>query len=301
MSRIYDALKKADAERSAGNSGEPGNKASEDGRLELPFGPLNLPDPGAAEPPSIDERAAKPSKLLKTFAEQCSRTEWAPDPASVLFYGEGFHTVGCEEFRTLRSRLNAVRERQQLQKLLITSPMPGEGKTFVAANLAQVIVWQPEQQVLLIDADLRTPRLHQSLGVPQAPGLSDYLSGEADEFEVIRRGTPANFFFIPSGKTAANSTELVANGRLRAMLARLAIAFDWIIIDSPPLIPVADARLLGEACDGILMVVRAGLTAPDLAQRAYRELQGKPFLGIVLNQVEARQSYGYNYHYQPKS
>ncbi len=298
MSRIHDALTKGDKEW--GNPGEAGSKAGAEGTPEFPFGPPNLRDPGAAGLPSLDESPTKPSKLLKNFTEKCPRTEWAPDPAAVLFYGEGFHTQGCEEFRTLRSRLNAVRERQQLQKVLITSPMPGEGKTFVAANLAQVIVWQPEQHVLLIDADLRAPRLHEALGVPSTPGLSDYLSGEVDEFAVIRRGAPANFFFIPSGKKVSNSTELVANGRLRALLARLAIAFDWIIIDSPPVIPVADARLLSEPCDGVLMVVQAGVTPPDLAQRAYRELQGKPFLGIVLNRIEARLSYGYKYSYPPQ-
>jgi protein-tyrosine kinase len=296
MSRLSDALRRADEES---KPVEARSKPGEPGTGDGPFRSLSSPDQGSAAPPP-DEKPAKPSKLLKTFVDQCSRTEWAPDPEAILFYGKGFHTLGCEEFRTLRSRLNAVRERTQLKKLLITSPMPGEGKTFVAANLAQVIVWQPEQQVLLIDADLRAPRLHQALGVPSTPGLSDYLSGDANEFDVIRRGTPENFFFIPSGKTVSNSSELVANSRLRALLARLAIAFDWIIVDSPPVIPVADAKLISEPCDGVLMVVQAGVTPADLAQRAYRELQGKPFLGVVLNRIEARLSYGYNYYPRPQ-
>jgi capsular exopolysaccharide synthesis family protein len=208
---------------------------------------------------------------------------------------------GKEEFRSLRSSLSLVRERQTLQRLLVTSPLPGEGKTLVSAFLAGAILWQHERRVLLIDADLRSSRLHRALGAPAAPGLSDYLSGAADESSIIWRGPVDNLSFIPGGKPAENASELLANGRLKVLLERMASAFDWIIIDSPPVIPISDAKLIAELCDGVLVVVRAGSTPFDLAQRAYGQFRDKRFLGVVLNQVDPTSTYGYNrYRYYGK-
>jgi protein-tyrosine kinase len=298
MSRLHDALKKAEQERvpidALGISDVPLEPRAPGGSSSTQ---TEAPDPSRllGEAPEPDPKGAGFAGPLKAFAEQCPQTEWAPDPGTVLFYGDGFRTPGSEEFRTLRSRLDLIRDRQPLQTLLITSAMPGEGKTFVAANLAQVIVWQRERHVLLIDGDLRSSKLHQALGVSSVPGLSDYLSGKVNEFAIVRRGPLENFFFIPSGTPAPNATELLGNGRLRNLLKRLSVAFDWILIDSPPVIPVADARLIAESSDGVLLVVRSGGTPSDLAQLAYREFRGKPFVGVVLNKAQRHSRYGYDY------
>lgn len=292
MSRIHDALRRLE-EGNPGRSFESGIAPPES----------TAPDRSAApdsETPlsqSRGEGSIRRGGLLTAFAEQCPQTEWAPDPSAILFYAEEFRTPGSEEFRTLRSHLELVRETQPLQTLLITSPMPGEGKTFVAANLAQVIVWQRERHVLLIDGDLRSSKLHKSLGVPAVPGLSDYLRGDVDDFAVVRRGPLENFFFIPAGTSVPNASELIANGRFRMLLKRLAAAFDWIIIDSPPAIPVADARIIAEFCDGVLLVLQTGETPGDLAQLAYGGFRAKRFVGVVLNHVDPRSAYGYDYHY----
>lgn len=287
MSRIHDAMRKAEAEALAGGQASPA--------VERPVGEhANEPDESRLQESSPADRAfRRTSRLSQDLADRCQRCEWAPDPGTILFYGEEFRTPGSENFRTLRSRLDLVRERQPLQTLLVTSPMPREGKTFVSANLAQVIVWQRERYVLLIDGDLRSPRLHHALGVTPSPGLSDYLSGNCDEFAVVRTGPLENFFFIPSGTPVSNASELIANGRLRTLLKRLSAAFDWIIIDSPPVLPVADARLTAEYCDGVLLVLRADETPVESAQVAYREFRGKPFVGVVLNQVNSEEPYGY--------
>jgi receptor protein-tyrosine kinase len=184
---------------------------------------------------------------------------------------------------------------------LITSALPEEGKTFTAANLAQAVSWQPERHILLVDADLRSSRLHLALGAPSAPGLSDYLSGKADELSIVKRGSQPNFFFIPGGTQVSNPTELLENGRLKVLLQRMASAFDWIILDAPPVIPIPDAKVIGEYCDGVLVIVRADHTPFDLAQRAYSEFRGKSFLGVVLNRVDVRLTYGYHYYYSRKA
>ena len=300
MSRIHDALKKL-GKATPGGMPESGMTSPEGTTPDFSIADDSGVEGSLTEfSQSEPEGATKPARLLSAFEKQCPQAEWAPDPRTILFYGEEFRTPGSEEFRTLRSRLDLVRETQPLQTLLITSAMPGEGKTFVAANLAQVIVWQRERHVLLIDADLRASKLHQSLGVAAAPGLSDYLKGGVSEFAVVRRGPLENFFFIPAGTAVPNASELIANGRLRMLLKRLAAAFDWILIDSPPAVPVADARLIAECCDGVLLVVETNQTPGDLAQLAYGEFRTKRFLGVVLNRVEPRSSYGYDYYY-PKA
>jgi tyrosine-protein kinase Etk/Wzc len=158
---------------------------------------------------------------------------------------------------------------------------------------------------LIIDADLRRPRLHLPLGAPLAPGLTEYLRGEADEFAVIQNGLDGNLCFIPGGNEATNPSELLSNGRLKLLLDRMAPVFDWVILDSPPCLPVADASVLGDMCDGVLLIVRSGSTPSEVAQKACQELQGKNILGVVLNAVEKGHLYesyyyeGYGYGYGP--
>jgi len=300
MSRVEDLLKKAEQESASGKVSEAAQAATENNAPAV--APPDDPSPASAKETPVQRNAkdvAGPSQVRDAIAKSCAQTSWSPDPATILLSHNGSRFApGREEFRTLRSRLKLVRERQGIQKLLITSALPEEGKTFVAANLAQVMLWQREHQVLLIDGDLRAPHLHLFLGAPAAPGLSDYLSNDADEFSIIKQREPvSNFFFIPAGKPAPNASELLGNGRLKLLLQRLAPAFDWIIIDSPPVIPVSDARLVAELCDGVLMVVRAGTTPFDLAQIAYKDFRDKRFLGVVLNHVERRLTYGYDYYY----
>jgi len=148
----------------------------------------------------------------------------------------------------------------------------------------------------LIDADLRLSKLHRVLNAPQAPGLSEYLSGTADLEAALQRGSPDNFFFITGGERTANPTELLGNGRFELLLKRLTPAFDWIILDSPPAVPVSDARLLAQFCDGVIMLVHAGVTPVDMAQRACQEFTKGQLLGVVLNHAETHPVYGY-YHY----
>jgi len=220
---------------------------------------------------------------IDTLLARCPQTEWAPDMATMLFMNGDDSVRGTEEFRTLRSRLYHLREKMTLKTLLVTSALPKEGKSFTSANLAQVIVRQHGRRVLLIDADLRGPRLHTMLGTAPGPGLSDYLQGRNDEFSIIQRGPMENFFFMPSGTGIADPAELVGNGRLKILLQRLEPLFDWIIMDSPPAIPVSDASVLAKACDGVLMVVRSNATPSDVARRARQEFPDQALVGVVLN------------------
>lgn len=214
---------------------------------------------------------------------RCQQLEWKPDLRTMLFMNGDDGARGTEEFRTLRSRLYHIREKMTLKTLLVTSALPKEGKSFTASNLAQVMVRQHGRRVLLIDADLRGPRLHLMLGTIPGPGLSDYLQGKNDEFSIMQRGPMENLFFIPSGTGIEDPSELLGNGRLKMLLQRVEPLFDWIIIDSSPAILVSDASVLAKACDGVLMVVRSNSTPSDVARKAREQFPERSLIGVLLN------------------
>jgi len=289
MSRIHDALKRAEQERAAlmGTHGEPSLEPLEPSPVDMP----NLQGPGAPAMP------AAAGFTYEALLARCPQTEWKPDAGHMLFFQDDESRLGTEEFRTLRSRLYQIREKMPLKRLLVTSAMPGEGKSFVASNLSQVMVRQHGRRTLLIDADLRNPGLHSNFGVQLTPGLSDYLSGECDEFAIMQRGPMENLFFVAAGRVVASAPELLANGRLKLFLQRVEPLFDWIIIDSSPVIPVSDPTVVAGSCDGVLMVVRSELTSSELAKRAREEFPDKLLLGVILNGTsekhkQARYYYG---------
>ena len=227
---------------------------------------------------------------------RCAHPHWNPDPNLNVFLNPALSPHGAEQFRTLRSRLYQLRSNQPLRTVLITSSVPAEGKTFVTNNLAQAIVRQPDRRALIIDADLRCARLHIPLGAPAAPGLTDYLRGEVDEVSIIQHGMEGNLCFIPGGNEVTNPSELLSNGQLKKLLDRLAPVFDWVLLDSPPCVPVADASILADICDGVLLVVKAGSTPSEVAQRACQELSGRNVVGVVLNAADESELYGSAYY-----
>jgi protein-tyrosine kinase len=228
---------------------------------------------------------------------RCARPIWHLDPNVNVFLNADSSARGSEQFRTLRSRLYQMRSNQPLRTLLVTSAIPTEGKTFVANNLAQAVIRQPDRRALLIDADLRRSRLHVPLGAPSSPGLTDYLRGTADLISIIQQGQEGNLCFIPGGNEATNPSELIANGRMKVLLDRLAPIFDWIILDSPPCLLVADASVLADYCDGVLLVARAGVTPATIGQRACQELRGRNLVGVVLNAMQDAHTYHSDYYY----
>jgi protein-tyrosine kinase len=296
MSRIHEALKKAEQERAAAQPVDNPTSLPGTATEVIPRAPEG------SDAPSIFKHSttvvAQPGNLrrFEDFCQQCAHPHWHPDPNVSIFSNPALSASAAEQFRTLRSRLYQLRGSQQLRTLLIASSIPAEGKTFVTNNLAQAIVRQPDRRCLIIDADLRCSRLHVPLGAPPSPGLTDYLLGEADEVSVIQHGQEGNLCFIPGGKEVANPSELLLNGRLKTLLDRVAPIFDWVILDSPPLLPVADASLLADHVDGVILVVRAASTPTVTAERACQELQGRNVVGVVLNAVEQSQGYGSYYH-----
>lgn len=298
MSRIHDALKKAEEERASRpaepQSAAPAGLAANDAPAQEDF---LLPVTEDADPLTTFEAAKGGEPLtVDILKSKVRQVKWNPNLKTMLFFGAESYALGTEEFRTLRSRLYGLRDMQPLRTVLITSASPGDGKSFIAANLAQILVQQPGRRVLLIDADMRWSRLHLSLGAPVTPGLTEYLEGEADELTVMQRGQMENLYFIAGGRHATNPSELVANGRLNNLLQLASPLFDWIIVDSPPAMAVSDPRVMSDLCDGVLLVVAADKGSYEIVQKTTQQFKGKRLLGVVLNRAEPRNSYSYKYY-----
>src|SRR5260370_4556171 len=254
MSRIHEALKKAEEERAASQGGpaQPSYatqtaappSAMEERQAAVATG---MPAGGGVPHTSAMPSFASPYSLDALLA-RCPQLQWKPEEKTMLFFNGDDNARGTEEFRTLRSRLYHTREKMPLKKILVTSALPKEGKSFTSANLAQVLVKQHGRRILLIDADLRGPRLHTMLGTTASPGLSDYLQAANDEFSIMQHGPMENLFFIPSGQQISDPSDLVANGRLNFLLLRVEALFDWIIINSPPPVPASNATALPNPC-----------------------------------------------------
>ena len=298
MSRIHEALLKAKQERNGGQVANamtlsadvvPGrlvaeNKAPASSAEAFTRTGLVIPPPSTAY------------LRFDSVVAHCAHPEWHPEPDGNIFLNSAVGAHGAEQFRTLRSRLYQIRGNQPTYSLLVTSSLPDEGKTFVTNNLAQAILRQPRHRTLLIDADLRYPQLHLALGAPATPGLTDYLRGEVDEVSALQHGKEKNLCFMPGGSQVPNPSELLCNGRLKVLLERLTPIFDWVIFDSPPCLPVADATLLAGLCDGVLLVVRAGSTLVEVAQKVCQQLRGKNIVGVVLNRADQNELYGSHYY-----
>jgi capsular exopolysaccharide synthesis family protein len=296
MSRIHEALKKAAEERAAQlAAGSEGNLADVPSELELLMRGPEFTRPAVS---TQDTARGNGNTVLcfEELAKRCAKLEWQLDPHHSVFINSRPGQEGPEWFRTLRSRLYRIAATRQLKRVLLTSGVAGEGKTFVAFNLAQSIAQQPELRVLLVDTDLRSPRFHHWFGAPICPGLSDYLRGDVDEYAIVQKGMNESLFLIPGGSLVSNPSELLLTERMKQLLDRLTPLFDWIILDSPPSLSVHDAGILADLADGVLLVMRAGFTDARIAERAAAEFRGKNLLGVVLNQVEKSDSHGAEDH-----
>ncbi len=299
MSRIHEALKKAEEERAAIQATDASVlMADPTASAVAQVAPVADIEGGRFLAPEAAPTHSAGYLRFDEMRKHFTHPHWDLEPNVNVFINSALKAShGSEQFRTLRSRLYQMRASQSLRTLLVTSSVPTEGKTFVTNNLAQAIVRQPDRRVLIIDADLRCSRLHVPLGAPPSPGLTDYLRGEVDEKAIIQQGLEGNLCFIPGGNEVVNPSELLSNGRLRTLLDRVTPVFDWVILDSPPCLLVADASVLADLCDGVLLVVRAGLTPAATAQRATQELRGRNVVGVVLNAVNESHAYNLQDYY----
>lgn len=206
----------------------------------------------------------------------------------------------AESCRSIRTNLIFMGSEQPLRSLLVTSAGPREGKTTASVSLAAVMA-QSGSTVVIVDGDMRKPRLHKVFGVDGTLGLSSVLMGTASLDEVIQATRVPGLSVIPCGKVPENPAELLQSDRFRELVAELAERFGMVVFDSPPVVPVTDAAIIGAAVDGVVLVARSGATRREMIARAVDLLRGvnANLLGVVLNaiDVQGRRRGGYYYYY----
>jgi len=264
-----------------------------------------------AAPEPVAPYVAPPEPIAPYVAAPVPVAQYAWKPFVPSFPTMAKKGQALEQFRSLRSHIYQARNDNPLKTLLISSGMPSEGKSFVVANLAVSLARNSPDKILLIDGDLRHPSLHLLFGAPNEHGLSDYLAGNCEWQAVMQRcsasksngsnGAPdlSNLTFIPTGTLHENASELIANPRINDLLAEAAASFDWILIDSPPVLVFSDAVDLSRAVDAVLLVARGAVTTYQVAQRAQTMFANSRILGVVLNDIKnpPRQDSYYYYYY----
>ncbi|MGA1981196.1 MAG: CpsD/CapB family tyrosine-protein kinase [Acidobacteriaceae bacterium] len=334
MSRIYEALRQAELDRSKTDPAESDSESSRPSTsqavLEDALGPTHIPafsNTGralAAVTPIPKANGGKTSvtpagdsgialagadenlELLDTDLARITQGTWSPSLGQLPALEDRGSAV--EQFRSLRSRMQEFRDLNALKSILVSSGLPQEGKSFIAANLAISFARHKAGRVLLIDGDMRRATLHKLLGCPQGPGLTEYLSGTASLIEVMQRPSPdepghplphglASLTFIAAGTQHDKAADLSGNLRFARLIAAASPHFDWIVVDSSPVNLVSDGVNLARACDAVLLVARGGVTKYEIAQRALSELKASKVLGFVLNAVKTPPVAGGYYGY----
>jgi polysaccharide biosynthesis transport protein len=205
-----------------------------------------------------------------------------------------------EAYRALRTNIAFLSPDRAIKKLLVTSTVPGEGKTLTSANLA-ISFAEIGKQVVLVDTDLRRPRQHNYFNINKAPGLTNYLYDGMPLHEAMHEFKTPNFTLrvLPSGKLPPNPVQTLTSARMRELIELLSEEYDMVIFDTPPLISVTDPLLLSVQMDGVLMIVKANATPREAAVQAHGKLKTAHahILGAVLNNVEVAKGYGYYRYY----
>ncbi len=286
MSRIFDALQRSGAEQSGVEYPDMVSVAME---------VFEAPPQGASVGESVADSAPPfpasevAASLSGVQVEDQPRPqlefpslEICAAPANRLVFLTEPDSLAVEKFRFLGVRLRQFRHTRKLQKVLITSTIPGEGKSLVAANLSGVLARRKER-ILLIEGDLRRPTLAQQFGLGGLAGLAEWLQNGAQTASNIYHLAGPDFWFMPAGTPPVNPLELMQSGRLSALMAEVSAHFDWIIVDSPPLLPLADTTVWARLTDGALLVAREGTTQKAALQRGLEILKKSEMLGVVLN------------------
>jgi exopolysaccharide/PEP-CTERM locus tyrosine autokinase len=269
MSKIHEALEKAERERKKGLKEEPSSNL--------------LVEKETAEKSEIGFEPAGGERNLM-------------DPKLISLFQLG--SRGAEQFRKLRTHLLRFKLHEAPRTILITSATSGEGKSFVAANLAISFSHEIHTHALLVDCDLRNPTLSQWFGMKSGKGLSNYLAGEGDSSELFAKTPVEKLSLLCSGSIQDNPTELIGSRKMEGLIRELKSRYhdQYVIIDTTPLLATSEPEVLAKLVDGIIIVVRAGLTSRETVKQAIANLDKGKIIGFVLNDIEFR-SHGQSLRY----
>ena len=266
MSRIYDALRKRDEQGSE-------------------IDPASVAKPVQASAQEIHQLLVVPS------------IEARLKPEDRIVVHSDRRGAGAERFRLICMSLRNSRAGKAPKILLITSPLPQDGKSTIALNLATSLSEGGKVKVLLLEADLHRPSLQSHLGLERMRGLTDVVEDLLEPAAALRRIDPLGFYLLPSGHPSENPTALLQSGGFHGLLRDFRACFEWILIDCPPALPLADVTALRSQADGVLLVARSGSTPREAIEEAVQLFKPGQVLGLILNAAEGvNRLYSSYYH-----
>jgi capsular exopolysaccharide synthesis family protein len=252
----------------------------------------NLRAASAVDAPPKDEIAANSDRdVFSSF--QSVDVSLSPQNRVVCITNP--ESAASEAFRLLAVRLRNLRRDRPLKRLLITSSMPQEGKSMVAANLACALAIASKERILVVDGDVRRPSLSKTFSMPEGSGLCQCLRDGATPESCIFRLDGAGIWLLPAGSSLSNPITLLQSKKLTAIMEKLVAWFDWIVIDSPPVLPLADTSIWARLADGVLLVTRRGTTAKSQLKRGLEALEPQKLIGVLVNSSNALTGSDYYY------
>ena len=305
MSRIHDALKKAGQDNPAPRGAVVRKAAIIPAEAATPDAVAT--DFLAGEPAPVSAGTAVlvedlDLENLEEIIRNAKTVPFRPLPDALLVDPVKPREAPAEEFRSLRTRLNHIQTLQPLHTLVVTSASPAEGKSFTATNLAITQAQLADKRILLADFDFRRPSIDKTFQIDCAPGITDYLLGKATLPDILRRIEGTGLYILTAGDAVPNPLELLNLKECKSLIDALRNSFDWMVLDSPPLLFAADANLLATMCDSTILVVRIGSTTFDSVTRALQSLCENNVLGIVVNgarrgELYSKYTYYHDYYY----
>jgi capsular exopolysaccharide synthesis family protein len=308
MSQIFDALRKSENERNGSDRSSPSeatellraaerkaaskwgvansanSRAVEENRREGEIPQLEAASITArVDESSIDDNPTILEEWL-SIVGQFQTLKASPEPESRLVCLTEPESPAAEAFRLLGVRMREIRRERLLKTLLITSTIPQEGKSMVSANLACALAKTTKQRVLLLEGDLRRPSLSAKLGIGSNPGICEWFQEKYSLMTVIYHLENAGIWIMPGGSLPESLPDVIQSGRLVALMEQLSAWFDWIIVDSPPVLPLADTSVWTNFADGILLVTRQGTTEKRQLKRGLEAIDAGKIIGAILNE-----------------
>jgi capsular exopolysaccharide synthesis family protein len=280
MAKVYEALRRAEEERKR----RAGDQAS-------PVAPLDVP-PELERPKARTRREPLLRRLGGALRRRPRDTAAEVNKRRITMLQPDSYVA--EQFRALRGRIDALAAQQPIRTLVVSSPLASEGKTTAAINLATVTALSVGRRVLLVDCDMRKPKIHQVLGLRPQAGLAEVLTEQVSLDQAIVKVDGMNLEVLSVRGKPSNPSELLGSPRMRELVEEVAARYDRAIFDTPAALGVPDAKAVAELCDGLVMVVRADVTARQDVEAALELLDRRRLLGLVLNGARVHHGrYGY--------
>ena len=277
MSRIEEALKRVSNFEGASNRAEPFAAGDDDSSLD------RYPRERHGLRPARDAASKEVAPVLAQASRAGIRTPEFDAGVDVKIVGAGMDAVSLEQYRRLAAVLIETRSQRGIGSLMITSALPREGKTLTATNLALTLSESYARRILLIDADLRRPAVHEVFRLPNATGLSDGLRANHSQLAIVQ--VTRMLAVLPAGRPDANPMAGLSSERMKNLIVEAKSRFDWVIVDSPPIGILPDAQLVSQFMDAVLLVIGAGTTPYAAVQRAIAEVGADRLIGTILNRV----------------